>query len=53
MTSGFVLGPGEGPAYGFHGSAAVIKASGEDTLGQLGMIESVYPAWGCDARGRA
>jgi len=44
MTSGFVLGPGEGPAYGFHGSAAVIKASGEDTLGQLGVIESAYPA---------
>ena len=44
MTSGFVLGPGEGSAYGFHGSAAVIKASGEDTLGQLGVIESVYPA---------
>ena len=44
MTSGFVLGPGEGPAYGFHGSAAVIKASGVDTLGQLGVIESVYPA---------
>ena len=43
MTSGFVLGPGEGSAYGFHGSAAVIKASGEDTLGQLGVIESVYP----------
>ena len=44
MTSGFVLGPGEGSAYGFHGSAAVIKASGDDTLGQLGVIESVYPA---------
>ena len=44
MTSGFVLGPGEGPAYGFHGSAAVIKASEEDTLGQLGVIESAYPA---------
>jgi quercetin dioxygenase-like cupin family protein len=44
MTSGFVLAPGEGSAYGFHGSAAVIKASGEDTLGQLGVIESVYPA---------
>jgi quercetin dioxygenase-like cupin family protein len=44
MTSGFVLGPDAGPAYGFHGSAAVIKASGEDTLGQLGVIESVYPA---------
>jgi hypothetical protein len=24
MTSGFVLGPGEGPAYGFHGSAALV-----------------------------
>src|SRR5437763_17218579 len=44
MTSGFVLGPGEGSAYGFHGAAAVIKASGEDTLGQLGVIESGYPA---------
>ena len=42
--SGFVLGPGEGSAYGFHGSGAVIKASGEDTFGQLGVIESVYPA---------
>jgi quercetin dioxygenase-like cupin family protein len=44
MKSGFVLGPGEGSAYGFHGSVAVIKASGEDTFGQLGVIESVYPA---------
>jgi hypothetical protein len=44
MTSGFVLGPGEGSAYGFHGSVAVIKASGEDTFGQFGVIESVYPA---------
>ena len=44
MTSGFVLGPGEGSAYGFHGSVAVIKASGEDTFGQLGVIESAYPA---------
>ena len=44
MTSGFVLGPGEGPAYGFHGSAVVIKASGEHTLGQLGVMEAVYPS---------
>src|SRR5229473_3259910 len=43
MTSGFVLGPGEGPAYGLHGSAVVIKASGEHTLGQLGVMESAYP----------
>jgi quercetin dioxygenase-like cupin family protein len=41
--SGFVLGPGEGPAYEFHGSTVVIKASGDDTLGQLGVMESVYP----------
>lgn len=43
MASGFVLGPGEGPAYGFHGSAVVIKASGQDTFGQLGVMESAYP----------
>jgi quercetin dioxygenase-like cupin family protein len=43
MTSGFILGPGEGPAYGFHGSAVVIKASGEHTLGQIGVMESAYP----------
>jgi len=43
MTSGFVLGPGEGPAYGFHGSAVVIKASVEQTSGQLGVMESAYP----------
>jgi quercetin dioxygenase-like cupin family protein len=43
MTSGFALGPGEGPASGFHGSAVVIKASGEHTLGQLSVMESVYP----------
>ncbi len=44
MTSGFVLGPGEGPAYGFHGSAVVVKASGEQTFGQLGVMECAYPA---------
>jgi quercetin dioxygenase-like cupin family protein len=41
--SGFVLGPDEGPAYEFHGSAVVIKASGEHTLGQLAVMESTYP----------
>jgi quercetin dioxygenase-like cupin family protein len=41
--SGFVLGPGEGPAYGFHGARVVIKASGENTRGQLGVMESAYP----------
>ncbi|MGI9005155.1 MAG: cupin domain-containing protein [Streptosporangiaceae bacterium] len=42
--AGFVLGPGDGAAYGFHGSLAVIKASGEHTSGQLGVIEATYPA---------
>jgi quercetin dioxygenase-like cupin family protein len=41
--SGFVLGPHEGPAYGFHGSSVVIKASGEHTLGQLAVMECAYP----------
>jgi quercetin dioxygenase-like cupin family protein len=40
---GFVLGPREGPCYGFHGARVVIKASGEHTLGQLGVMESVFP----------
>ena len=42
--AGFVLRTGEGPAYGFHGATVVVKASGRDTLGQLGVMESVYPA---------
>ena len=41
--SGFVLGPDEGPGYEFHGSTVVIKASGDDTLGQLCVIDSVCP----------
>jgi hypothetical protein len=41
--AGFVLGPGEGPVHEFHGSMVVIKASGEDTLGQLGVMEFSYP----------
>ena len=41
--AGFVLGPGEGLAYGFHGAGVVIKASGENTVGQLGVMESSYP----------
>jgi len=40
---GFVLGPREGPAYGFHGTRVVIKASGGQTHGQLGVMESTYP----------
>jgi quercetin dioxygenase-like cupin family protein len=42
--TGFVLGPREGPAYGFHGAHVVIKASGAHTLGQLGVMESDYPS---------
>ena len=41
--SGFVLGPGDGTVYDFHGASVVIKASGDDTLGQLAVMESVYP----------
>ena len=41
--SGFALGPDEGPAYGFHGSSVIIKASAEHTLGQLAVMESTYP----------
>jgi quercetin dioxygenase-like cupin family protein len=40
---GFVLGAHEGPAYEFHGAHVVIKASGEDTIGQLGVMEATYP----------
>ena len=38
-----MLGPHEGLAYDFHGARIVIKASGDDTLGQLGVMESTYP----------
>lgn len=41
--SGFALGPGEGRAYGFHGSTVVMKATGATTLGQLAVMESTYP----------
>jgi quercetin dioxygenase-like cupin family protein len=46
-VAGFALGPGEGPAYGFHGATVVIKASGEHTEGQLAVMESVYPPGLC------
>src|SRR5215813_10354890 len=42
-VSGFVLEPNGGAAYGFHGSRVLIKASGDDTLGQLTVLESIYP----------
>jgi quercetin dioxygenase-like cupin family protein len=42
--AGYVLGPGEGRAYGFHGSTVLMKATGATTLGQLAVMESMYPA---------
>jgi len=42
--SGFALEPGDGPAFLFHGAAVVIKAGSEQTLGQLSVMESTYPA---------
>jgi quercetin dioxygenase-like cupin family protein len=41
---GFVLGPGGGATYGFHGSRVLIKASGDQTRGQLAVMECSYPA---------
>jgi quercetin dioxygenase-like cupin family protein len=40
---GFVLEPLGGAAHGFHGSRVLIKASGDDTAGQLTVLESTYP----------
>ena len=45
MTSGFVLGPGEGSAYGFHGSVAVIKASGEGPVWRGENAQYPERAW--------
>jgi quercetin dioxygenase-like cupin family protein len=42
-VQGFVLGPGEGSAHGFHGARVVMKATGVTTLGQLAVMESTYP----------
>ncbi len=42
--SGYVHGHGEGAAYDWRGAHIVIKASGDDTAGQLGVMESTYPA---------
>ena len=41
---GFVLGPGGGAAYGFHGSRVLLKASGDQTCRQLAVMECSYPA---------
>jgi quercetin dioxygenase-like cupin family protein len=42
--SGFVHEEGGGQAYDWHGARVVIKASGADTLNQLAVIDSTYPA---------
>lgn len=41
--SGYVYSDGEGVAYDWRGARVVIKASGEDTAGQLSVMESTYP----------
>jgi len=42
-VAGLVLGPGQGPAYGFHGALVVMKATAVTTAGQLAVMESTYP----------
>jgi quercetin dioxygenase-like cupin family protein len=41
--SGYVLAAHEGDAYDWHDARVVIKASGDETRGQLGVMESTYP----------
>jgi quercetin dioxygenase-like cupin family protein len=43
MMTGYVLAPGAGDSFGFHGASVVIKASGAQTAGQLAVMESAYP----------
>lgn len=41
--SGYIHAAREGAAYDWHGARIIVKASGEDTLGQLGVMEATYP----------
>ncbi len=41
--SGYVHNADEGDAYDWRGARVVIKASGEDTVGQLSVMESTCP----------
>jgi quercetin dioxygenase-like cupin family protein len=41
--SGYVFAAHEGDAYDWRGARVVIKASGDDTVGQLAVMESIYP----------
>jgi quercetin dioxygenase-like cupin family protein len=43
-VAGFAIAPGDGPGYLFHGATVVIKASSDDTAGQLAVMDSTYPA---------
>jgi quercetin dioxygenase-like cupin family protein len=43
-VSGYVRAADAGDAYDFRGARFVIKASGNDTLGQLAVMESTCPA---------
>jgi len=42
-VSGYVHAAGQGAGYDWRGAHAVIKASGDDALGQLAVMESIYP----------
>jgi quercetin dioxygenase-like cupin family protein len=42
-VSGYVYAAGEGDAYDWRGARVVIKASGDDTHGQLAILDSAYP----------
>ena len=41
--AGYMLSPFQGAAYDFDGSEVVMKASGQDTGGQLAVMEMVFP----------
>jgi quercetin dioxygenase-like cupin family protein len=41
--SGFVRAPNDGAGHDWRGARVVIKASGDDTHGQLAVMDSTYP----------
>jgi quercetin dioxygenase-like cupin family protein len=43
-VKGFVRPAGSGDTYDWHGAIVTIKAGGVETLGQLAVIDSLYPA---------
>jgi quercetin dioxygenase-like cupin family protein len=42
-VSGYVLAAHEGATYDWHGARVTIKASSDETFGQLGVMDSLYP----------